>query len=83
MLPIVRVLATVSLAATRLRVRPAASTFWYSFDRLGGPDEVPPADLLPLPETTLVAAGEEHQQPLDEVGELVRRHVAPGELSIR
>ena len=32
MLPIVRVLATVSLAATRLRVRPAASTFWYSAD---------------------------------------------------
>jgi hypothetical protein len=37
MLPIVRVLATVSLAATRLRVRPAASTFWYSFDRLSAP----------------------------------------------
>ena len=28
MLPMVRVLASVSLAATRLRVRPAASTFW-------------------------------------------------------
>ena len=37
MLPIVRVLATVSLAATRLRVRPAASTFWYSSDRLAAP----------------------------------------------
>ena len=32
MLPIVRVLATVSLAATRLRVRPAARIFWYAGD---------------------------------------------------
>ena len=37
MLPIVRVLATVSLAATRLRVSPAASTFWYSSDLLSAP----------------------------------------------
>ena len=32
MLPIVRVLARVSFAATRLRVSPAASTRWYSRD---------------------------------------------------
>ena len=32
MLPIVRVLATVSFAATRLRVRPRAISFLYSSD---------------------------------------------------
>ena len=37
MLPIVRVLAMVSFAATKLRVRPAASTVWYSFDRCPAP----------------------------------------------
>ena len=46
----------------------------------GRAHEVPPADLLPLAEPALVAAGEEHQEPLHEVGELVRRHRAPGEV---
>ena len=33
----VRVLAMVSLAATRLRVRPAARIFWYGVDRFAAP----------------------------------------------
>ena len=37
MLPMVRVLASVSFAATRLRVSPAARTFWYSAERLAAP----------------------------------------------
>ena len=45
-----------------------------------GAHEVPPADLLPLAEPALVAAGEEDQQPLDEVGELVRRDGAAGQV---
>ncbi len=43
-------------------------------------DEVPPAAVLPLPEPALVAAGEEDQQPLHEVGQLLRRHVPAGQL---
>ena len=34
---------------------------------------VPPADVLPLPVAALVARGEEHEDPADPVGELVRR----------
>lgn len=33
MLPMVRVLAISSLAATRARVRPRAATVWYSLER--------------------------------------------------
>ena len=44
------------------------------------PDEVPPARVLPLAEPALVAAGEEHEQPLHEVGELLRRDVATRQL---
>ncbi len=37
MLPIVRVEATVSFAATSERVRPLAMIFWYSGERLSAP----------------------------------------------
>ena len=37
MLPIVRVEATVSFAATSERVSPRATTFWYSAERLAAP----------------------------------------------
>ncbi len=78
MLPIVRVLATVSFAATRLRVRPAARTFWYSADLPSALHEVPPARVLPLAEAACVARGQEDRQPVDEELQLLRRDALPG-----
>ena len=43
----------------------------------GRPDEVPPADVLPLAEPALVAARDEDHHPLDEVAELVGWDVLP------
>ena len=41
-----------------------------------GPQEVPPAHPLPLPQPALLAAGEEHAKAIGEVGRLARRRAA-------
>ena len=42
-----------------------------------GVDELPPRLLLPLPEAALVAARQQHQQPIDEEGLVLGRDAQP------
>ena len=46
-------------------------------ERLLGVDELPPRLLLPLPEAALVAARQQHEQPIDEEGLVLGRDPQP------
>ena len=78
MLPIVRVLATVSFAATRLRVSPAAISFLYCSDLPSALMKSHQLTCSHWPKRRSSQLVTNTSSALDEVGELVRRDALAG-----
>ena len=72
-----RALISCAWAATSMRVEPVGQEAAKARRTVRGIDELPPRLVLPLPEAALVAARQQHQQPIDEEGLILGRDAQP------